>query len=91
MCPLSNQLIPMPLNYDTDASSGNGVSVSESEVSAVSVVSEVARNKMLVWLKMCRKKRHKSPFISTKIIGKIQPPAFQYPYVLHPIIIIQNL
>ena len=30
-----NQQIPLPLNYDIDASSRNGVSVSESEVLAV--------------------------------------------------------
>ena len=50
MCPLSNQLISLPLNDDTAVSSGNGVSVSESEVSAVLGVSDVARKERVVWL-----------------------------------------
>ena len=70
MCPLSNQLIPLPLNGDTDVSGGNGVSVSESEVSAVLGVSDADRKERVVWLQMRRKKRHKSPFFSTKKIGK---------------------
>ena len=35
---LLNQLIPLPINDYTDVSRGNGVSVSESEVSVVSGV-----------------------------------------------------
>ena len=42
ICPLSNQLIPLPINDDTDVSGGNGVSVSESKVSGVSAVLGVA-------------------------------------------------
>ena len=62
MCPLSNQLIPLPLNDDAAVSGGNGVSVSESEVSAVSGVLDTAPKERVVWLQMRRKKRHKFPF-----------------------------
>ena len=65
-CSLSNQLIPLPLNDDTAVSGGNGVSVSKSEVSAVSDVLVVACKKRVVWLQMCHKKCHKSPFLLTK-------------------------
>ena len=66
-CPLSNQLIPLPLNDDKAMSGKNGVSVSESEVSALLGV--VFKERM-VWLQMCCKKRHKSPFLVPKQIGK---------------------
>ena len=66
MCPLSNQLIPLPLNDDTDVISGNGVSASESEVLEVSVMSGVTFKERLVWLKIRRKKHHKPPFLSAK-------------------------
>ena len=69
-CPLSNQLISLLLNDDTAVSSGNGVSVSESEVSSVLGVSGVFCKERVVWLQMCRKKRHKSPFFCTKKVGK---------------------
>ena len=46
--------------------------------------------KCVAWLQMRRKKRHKSPFFSTKKTGKIQPPDFQSLSVLHPIRIIQH-
>ena len=75
-CPLSNQLIPLPLNYDTAVYGGNGVSVSDSEVSEVTGVPSVARKERVVCLQMRRKTRHKSPFFSTKKIGKIQPLGF---------------
>ena len=65
-CPLSNQLIPLPLNDDTDMSGGNGISVLESEVSVVSGVLGVACKERVVCLKMGRKKRHKSPFLVPK-------------------------
>ena len=90
MCPLSNQLIPLPLNNDTDVYGGNGVSVSESKLSALLGVLDVSPNDRVVWFQMRRKKHHKPPFFSTKKIGKIQPPAFQYPSVLQPIRIIQH-
>ena len=66
MCPLSNELIPIPLNYDTAMSGGNGVLVQESQVSAVSGVSYVSPKERVVWLQMRRKNRHKSPFFSIK-------------------------
>ena len=65
-CQLSNQLIPLPLNDDTYVSLGIGVSVSDSEVSSVSGMLGVFGKEGLVWLQMRRKKRHKSPFFSTK-------------------------
>ena len=70
MYPLSNQLIPLTLNYDTALSGRNRVSVSESEVSSVPGVSDMAGKKRVVWLQMCRKKRHTSSFFSTKTIGE---------------------
>ena len=70
MCPLSNQLIPLPLNDDTDVISGNGVSASESEVSAVLGMLDVACKKRVVWMQTRRKKRHKSPLFSTKTFEK---------------------
>ena len=88
--PFSNQLTPLPLNDDTDVSVGNWVSVLDSEVSTVLGVLGVARKERVVWLQMRYKKRHKSPFFSNKTIEKSQPPAFQYPFVLHPIRIIQH-
>ena len=69
-CPLSNQLIPLPLNDDTAVSGGNEVSVSESEVSSVSGGSGVFCNERVVWLQTRHKKRNKSPFFSTKKVGK---------------------
>ena len=90
MCPLSNQLIPLPLNDDTYVYLGHGVSVSDSEVLFVSVLSGFFGKKRVVWLKMCRKKRHKSPFLLPKKSGNSQLPAFQYPYVIHQLIIIQH-
>ena len=66
MYPLSNQLIPLPLNYDTSVSGGNGVAVSESKVLAVSGVLDVARKERLVWLQFFCQKLHKSPFMSTE-------------------------
>ena len=42
MCLLSNRLIPLPLNDDTSVSGGNGVSVSDLEVSTVLGVFDVA-------------------------------------------------
>ena len=68
--PLSNQLIPLPLNDDTSVSSGNGVSVSESEVSEVPGMSGMARKERVVCLQMRLQKRHKSPFLSTNTIGE---------------------
>ena len=65
-CQLSNQLIPLPLNDDTYVSLGNGVSVSDSEVSSLSGMLGVFGKERVVWLQMRRKKRHKSPFCSTK-------------------------
>ena len=50
MYPLSSQLIPPPLNDDTDVPGGNGVSVSDSEVSALSGASDVAPKERVVWL-----------------------------------------
>ena len=70
MCPLSNQLTPLPLNDDAAVYGGSVVLVSDSEVSAVSGMSDVATKERVVWLKMRRKKRHKSPFFSTKKIGE---------------------
>ena len=87
---MSNQLIPLPLNDDTYVSGGNGVSVSDSEVSTVSGVLGVACKERVVSLQIRLKKRHKAPFFSTKKSGKIQPPAYQYPYFLHPIRIIKH-
>ena len=53
-----NRPTPLPLNDDTSAYGGNGVSVSESEVLAVSVVlggvSDVARKEVVVCLQICR-------------------------------------
>ena len=69
---------------------GMGCNLSESEVSVVLVMLGMARKERVIWLQICRKKRHKYPFFCTKKIGKIQPPALQYPSVLHPIRIIQN-
>ena len=65
--PLSNHLIPLTLNDNTDVSGGNGVSVSESEVSGVP---GVACRERVVWLPMRCKKRHKSPFLNTKKLEK---------------------
>ena len=73
-CLFSNQLIPLPLNNDTAVSDGNEVSVSDSEVLSVSGVSGVFHNERVVWLQMRLKKRLRSPFFSTKKIGK-QPTA----------------
>ena len=72
MCPLSNQLIPLLLNDDTYVSNWNGVSVSvsELEVSEESGVLDVAPKEKVAWLKKRYKKRHKSPFLSTKKNGK---------------------
>ena len=73
---MSNQLIPLTLNYDTDMSDGNGVSVSESGVLGVlgvlgvSGVLGVDRKERIFWLQKRRKKRHKSPFLRCKKIGK---------------------
>ena len=46
--PFSNKLTPLPINDDTAVSGGNGVSVSESEVSAVSGMSGVARKERVI-------------------------------------------
>ena len=59
---MSNQLIPLPLNDDTYVSGGNGVSVSDSEVSTVS---GVACKERVVSLQIRLKKRHKAPFFIT--------------------------
>ena len=67
MCPLSNQLIPLPLNDDTAVSGRNEVSVSDSELPEVLGVSDVATKQRAVWLQMCCKKRHKSLFLVPKI------------------------
>ena len=48
MCPLSNQLVPLPLNNDTAVIGGNGVSLSESEVSAVLGMTDVACKESVV-------------------------------------------
>ena len=45
---LSNQLISLPLNDDTAVYGGNRVSVTESEVSAVSGVLDVAPKERVV-------------------------------------------
>ena len=75
-CPLSNQLIPLPLNDDTAVSGGNGVSVSESEMSTVLSVLDVAPKEMVVWLQINRKNCPESPFLSTKKIGKNSTAVF---------------
>ena len=50
-----NQPIPLPLNDNTDASGGNGVSVSDSEVSAVSGVLVACRTWLTrKWLSGCK-------------------------------------
>ena len=89
-CMLSNQLISLPINYGTDVSGGNGVSVSESEASEVSGLSGLARKERVVWLKIRCKSITNPLFLVPKKKGKIQPPAFQSLSVLHPIIIIQH-
>ena len=63
ICPLSNKLVPLPLNDDTDVPGGNGVSVPESDMSSLSGVLELACKEVVVWLQMRRKKRHKYPFL----------------------------
>ena len=45
---LSNHLIPLPLNDDSDASGGDGVLVSESEVFTVLSMSDVAPKERVV-------------------------------------------
>ena len=65
--PFSNQLIPLPINNDTAVSDRNGMLVSESEVSGML---GVACKERVVCFQIRRKKRHKSPFLSTKKIGK---------------------
>ena len=67
---------PTITNDDAAVSDGNGLSVSESEVSEVSGMLGVARKERVFWLQMPRKKRHKYPFLVPKKSGKIQPPDF---------------
>ena len=78
MFPLSNQMIPLPINYDTDVSSGNGVPVSDSEVLAVLGVYNVDRKERVVWLQIRRKKRHKPPFLVPKNQGKANRRIFNF-------------
>ena len=62
MCPFSNQLIPLPLNDDTAASGGNGMKISESEVSPVSGALGIVVKERMVCLQMRRKKVSQIPF-----------------------------
>ena len=104
-----NQPIPLSLNYNTAASSGNGVSVSDLEVSAVPGVLGTGKTWLASkWWSGCKcADLIRAIFaILYQVLGnfcrvfgvmrlgqkypKIQPPDFQFPSVLRPIIIIQH-